>query len=118
MNAHTFATLWSRSASTVTHDVKPACNSKEYLNKSANAERRAWSRDDAARRTYMEAGCLILECHVLDLSPAGVRLKTDAGGIIPEEFVLHIGGARRSSRACKIVWRQGGEIGARFLSPK
>ncbi|MES1154890.1 MAG: PilZ domain-containing protein [Pseudorhodoplanes sp.] len=119
MNADAFGTLRSFPASTVNHDVNPQSDkNKKHRRESPTVERRERSRNVSFRRTYIEAGCLVLECNILDLSRAGVRLRTDASGIIPEEFDLRISGSENPLRACKVVWRQGDEIGVRFLCPE
>jgi hypothetical protein len=55
------------------------------------------------------------DCLLIDISKGGVRLNV--GGLnVPDEFVLILsnGGIIQES-ACKIAWRFGDEVGAKFV---
>ena len=54
------------------------------------------------------------DCLLVDISDAGVRLHAD-GAEVPDDFFVLIAGAKdERRRACRVVWRLGPEIGARF----
>ena len=56
------------------------------------------------------------DCTLVDISSTGVRLKLADGEMIPEEFKLSLTQSRRLWRTCKVVWRKGPEIGARYVA--
>jgi PilZ domain-containing protein len=56
------------------------------------------------------------DCLVIDISDGGMRLYVE-GFDVPDEFVLLLSGAgvvREST--CKVAWRRGHEVGAKFVS--
>jgi hypothetical protein len=53
------------------------------------------------------------DCLLVDISDAGVRLHAE-GAEVPDDFFVLISGAKDERRACRVVWRFGSEIGARF----
>lgn len=62
---------------------------------------------------YSGLGALPRTCMITDISDSGARLYTEAD--MPESFTLTVsteGGDTR--RACRIVWRLGGEVGVAF----
>lgn len=56
----------------------------------------------------------IVAASVLDISQDGARLKVRYPGILPEQFLLDLGG--RIKRWSHIVWRSDKEIGVEFLA--
>ena len=56
------------------------------------------------------------DCLLIDISKGGVRLNVD-GLDVPDEFVLFLSndGIIQES-ACKVAWRFGDEIGAKFVT--
>ena len=56
-----------------------------------------------------------LDCHVLDLSVTGARLKIEDVNIVPQQFKLFIPEAGWLY-SCEVVRRSGGEVGVRFTS--
>jgi hypothetical protein len=52
------------------------------------------------------------DCLIIDISESGLRLNVE-GLDVPDEFVL-LSGAEEST--CKVVWRFGHEVGAKFVS--
>jgi hypothetical protein len=52
------------------------------------------------------------DCLIVNLSEDGVRLHSEAE--FPDAFTLVIADAPRSRRSCRVVWRLGCEIGAKF----
>jgi hypothetical protein len=51
---------------------------------------------------------------VLDISQGGARLKVRQPGILPEQFLLNLGG--KLERWSRIAWRSDKEIGVEFLA--
>ncbi len=78
------------------------------------AERR---RVDRLAKVQAHVGALPRDCLLVDISDAGVRLHADAIEI-PDEFVLLVSGEESENRTCKVVWRLGFEIGAKFIDRK
>jgi len=60
-------------------------------------------------------GSLPRDCLITDISTGGVRLHVE-GLQVPNEFVLLLSGDDLTKQCnCRVVWRLGHEIGARFL---
>ena len=55
------------------------------------------------------------DCLLIDISKGGVRLNVE-GLVVPDEFVLFLSndGIVQES-ACKVAWRFGDEVGAKFV---
>ena len=77
----------------------------------------------SSRRHYYRAakiqtggGTLTRDCLVINISDGGVRLNAE-GLDVPDEFVLLLStdGVVRES-VCKVVWRCGDEVGAKFVA--
>jgi len=79
-------------------------------------------RRSSRRRCYRTAkiqlggGTPARDCLVIDISDAGVRLNVE-GLDVPDEFVLLLStaGVVRESM-CKVAWRYGDEVGAKFVA--
>ena len=52
------------------------------------------------------------DCLIVNMSQDGVRLHSEAE--LPDAFTLVIADAPRPRRSCRVVWRLGFEIGAKF----
>jgi hypothetical protein len=53
------------------------------------------------------------DCLIVNLSEEGVRLHSETPEL-PNDFTLVIAGAEYPRRTCRVVWRLGFEIGAKF----
>ena len=53
------------------------------------------------------------DCLIVDLSEGGVRLHSEINEM-PNDFTLLIPDAEHPRRSCRVVWRLGFEIGAKF----
>ena len=58
-----------------------------------------------------------IECMIVDVSDNGVCLEVGALAV-PELFGLAFTSGGEVLRVCALVWRQGEELGARFVSAK
>jgi hypothetical protein len=58
-----------------------------------------------------------IECMIVDVSANGVCLEVGALAV-PELFGLAFTSSGEVLRVCALVWRQGEEVGARFVSAK
>ncbi|HJZ22768.1 MAG TPA: hypothetical protein VJ226_17515 [Bradyrhizobium sp.] len=58
-----------------------------------------------------------IECMIVDVSANGVCLEVGAMAV-PELFGLAFTAGGEVLRVCSLVWRQGEEVGARFVSAK
>ncbi len=69
-----------------------------------------------AAKIQLRGGTWARDCLVIDISDVGVRLNAE-GLDVPDEFVLllSIDGVVRES-TCKVVWRRGDEVGAKFVT--
>jgi len=77
-------------------------------------------RRDSSRSAVIKSATLVfnkgncsMDCHVLDLSKTGARLKPADIVTCPNEFTLkfHHGAVHD----CEVKWRRGGMVGVRFL---
>ena len=75
----------------------------------------------ALRRRVLKAGLVAynerhstLSCTVRDISDTGARVRVDGSVSAPETFelIIQIDGLEAS---CEVVWRNGNEVGVRFL---
>jgi hypothetical protein len=53
------------------------------------------------------------DCLIVDMSEGGVRLHSETIEV-PNDFTLLIADAEHPRRSCRVVWRLGFEIGAKF----
>jgi hypothetical protein len=55
------------------------------------------------------------ECFVLDTSPGGAKITTEAAIDVRERFGLALVPAHPKRQPCEVVWRRGNTYGIRFL---
>ena len=69
-----------------------------------------------AAKIQLRGGTWARDCLVIDISDVGVRLNAE-GLDVPDEFVLLLStdGVVRES-TCKVAWRRGDEVGAKFVA--
>lgn len=77
---------------------------------------------NAQRRRVLKAGLVAyndrhstLSCTVRDISDTGARVRVDGSVSAPDTFdlIIQIDGLEAS---CQVVWRNGNEVGVRFLA--
>ncbi len=68
-----------------------------------------------AMMANMDGGAIGL-CKTLDMSATGARLEPKRQVQVPDEFLLVLSRDARIVRRCKTVWRNGDQIGVRFLT--
>jgi hypothetical protein len=56
------------------------------------------------------------ECFVLDVSPGGARIMTDAAIDISDKFALALVPSHHKRQPCEVVWRRGNTFGIKFIS--
>jgi hypothetical protein len=80
-------------------------------------EKRKSKRQPISRyaKLHLPGGSLPRDCLVTDISDGGVRLHVE-GVDVPDQFVvvLSFGDGKPTSRDCRVVWRLGHEVGAKF----
>lgn len=77
-----------------------------------------------ARRITWDAAACIRElggerehgCQVLDLSNRGARIRLVAERQVPDLFILVLSSTGTLSRACRVIWRRGSDIGVEFTA--
>jgi hypothetical protein len=74
-------------------------------------------RDLQKRRTWMSVddGVTKIECFVLDASPNGAKIVTDAAIDVRDTFVLALVPQHPKQQGCEVVWRRGRTYGVKFL---
>jgi hypothetical protein len=55
------------------------------------------------------------ECLVLDVSPTGAKIMTDAPIDVRDRFGLALVPAHPKRQPCEVVWRRGNSCGIKFL---
>ena len=63
----------------------------------------------------VEDGMTKLECVVLDISPGGARIVTDAAIDVGNRFILALVPAHPKRQRCEVVWRDGKTFGIKFV---
>jgi hypothetical protein len=56
------------------------------------------------------------ECFVLDVSPGGAKIMTEAEIAVGDRFGLALVPDRPKRQPCKVVWHRGNIYGVKFLS--
>ena len=68
------------------------------------------------RPTWMTVdGTTKSECFVLDVSPGGAKIMTDAEIDVGARFGLALVPDRPKRQPCEVVWRRGNVYGVKFL---
>jgi PilZ domain len=70
------------------------------------------------RPTWMtiDNGMTKIECTVLDVSPGGAKIVTDAAFDVRDSFQLALVPEHATRQSCEVVWRRGKTYGVKFLS--
>ena len=56
-------------------------------------------------------------CVVADVSDSGARLDVDNSKTVPDSFVLLLSASGKPKRKCRVIWRNGVQIGVEFEKP-
>ena len=68
------------------------------------------------RPTWMTVdGTTKSECYVLDVSPGGAKIITDAAFDVRDTFGLALVPTHPKRQSCEVVWRRGNTYGIKFL---
>ena len=63
----------------------------------------------------LDGGFSMRPCIVVDLSDLGVGISTQTPEVVTNPFVLVLSRESGQFRRCRVVWRNGPRIGAKFL---
>lgn len=63
----------------------------------------------------VDDGTTKCECLVLDVSPGGAKIITDAAIDVRDRLELTLVPAHQKRQPCEVVWRRGNVYGIRFL---
>jgi hypothetical protein len=63
----------------------------------------------------VDDGLTKIECLVLDVSPGGAKIETDAAIDVSDRFVLVLVPEHPRRQRCEVVWRRGQIFGIKFL---
>jgi len=64
----------------------------------------------------LEDGMTKRECLVLDVSPGGAKIITDAAFDVRDTFGLALVPTHPKRQPCEVVWRRGNTYGIKFLA--
>ena len=56
-----------------------------------------------------------IECFVLDVSPGGAKIVTDAAIDVRDRFILALVPTHPKRQRCEVVWRDGKTFGIKFV---
>jgi len=56
------------------------------------------------------------ECTVLDVSPGGAKIMTDAAIDVGDMFGLQLVASHSKRQSCEVVWRKGNTYGIKFVT--
>jgi len=56
-------------------------------------------------------------CVLADISDSGARLGVENSKAVPNNFVLLLAARGKPRRKCRVVWRNGGQVGVEFEKP-
>jgi len=59
---------------------------------------------------------MVSDCFILDVSPGGAKISTEAEINVHDRFGLEPLPGYRKHRPCEVVWRRGKVFGLRFLT--
>jgi len=84
-------------------------------------QRREYIRKSMSYRAHIAAddGSWIYPCEIFDVSVGGARLAIycPVETPLPRQFILKLSETGQSNRHCALAWRNGNEIGVRFVRP-
>jgi hypothetical protein len=60
-------------------------------------------------------GAPLIPCMLLDVSESGARLRIEPATKVTADFILVLSRDKRLNRRCRLIWRDAGVLGARFL---
>jgi hypothetical protein len=80
-------------------------------------EQREPRRDLRKKPTWMtvDDGATRNECFILDVSPGGAKVVTDATLDVRDGFLLALVPEHTTLQSCEVVWRRGKTYGVKFL---
>jgi hypothetical protein len=64
----------------------------------------------------VDSGMTKLECFVLDVSPGGAKIMTDAAIGVGDRFGLVLVPAHPKHQPCEVVWRRHNTYGIKYLT--
>ncbi|HWK95333.1 MAG TPA: PilZ domain-containing protein [Pseudolabrys sp.] len=56
----------------------------------------------------------VVSCAILDVSDSGARLEPEGSDAVPDRFNLVLSGNGTPRRHCRVIWREGKQIGVTF----
>lgn len=63
---------------------------------------------------YLDKGIPLVDCDVINISDGGARLVTRSRQMLPAHFVLFLTLDGSERRTCRVIWRDGVEVGVAF----
>jgi PilZ domain-containing protein len=63
----------------------------------------------------VDDGLTKIECFVLDASPGGAKIETEAAIDVRDRFVMALVPEHPQRQPCEVVWRQGRTFGIKFV---
>lgn len=80
-------------------------NERKYTRRSVQSQ--GWIR--------LDGNFAVRPCVVVDMSPAGARLRVDSPSRITDRFNLLLSRHEANGRRCQVKWRRGAYLGVVFL---
>jgi len=63
---------------------------------------------------YIDNGVPLIDCDVVNISDGGARIVTESEQMLPAHFVLFFTPDGSERRTCRVIWRNGADLGVAF----
>ena len=63
---------------------------------------------------YLGKGVPLIDCDVINISPGGARIVPKPAQMLPTHFVLFLSLDGSERRTCRVIWRDGADVGVAF----
>jgi hypothetical protein len=63
---------------------------------------------------YLDKSLPLVDCDVINISDGGARIAIRSSWMLPAHFVLFFTRDGSERRTCRVIWRNGDEIGVAF----
>ena len=63
---------------------------------------------------YLDGRVPLVDCDIINISDGGARLVNKSEQMLPAHFVLFLTPDGSERRTCRVIWRNGAELGVAF----
>ena len=83
----------------------------------SNMERRRFVRQPPVTGrafVYLDKGLPLVDCDVVNIAEGGARIVVRSQTMLPAHFVLFLTPDGSDRRTCRVIWRNGADLGVAF----